>query len=253
MGSIMPKFGRQGGRQGPLLAAALALAACAAPPPPSEPFDPDEANNRQVHAFNKSLDRGAVGPAANTYGRIIPEPVRIGVGNFASNLELPGEVVNSVLQGRIGPAAENTLRFAINTTIGLGGVWDPARKMGIEGRRTDFGETLHVWGAEEGAYVELPLLGPSTTRDTVGKVVDVFLDPLRLVLPTAEANAATVVGGFSTLGDRYRFGDTVDSILYESADSYAQARLLYLQNRRFELGQTPAEDEFFDPYEDIAK
>jgi phospholipid-binding lipoprotein MlaA len=230
----------------------VVLAACTAPPPPAEPHDPDEAQNREVHAFNKAVDRALVNPAANSYGSIVPEPVRMGVGNFAGNLELPGEVVNSVLQGRIGPAAENTLRFAINSTIGIGGLFDPARAMGIDGRRTDFGETLHVWGAGEGAYVELPLLGPSTSRDAVGKVVDVALDPFRLVLPRAEANAVTVIGGFSTLGDRYRFGNTIDSVLYESADSYAQSRLLYLQNRRFELGQAAAEDDFLDPYEDTA-
>lgn len=237
----------------PCLAAAALLAGCAAPQPPSEPYDPREQDNRGIHEFNKSLDRALVDPAAETYGSIVPEPVRIGIGNFAGNLELPGEVVNSLLQGRVGAAAGNTLRFAINSTVGLGGLLDPARKIGVEGRRTDFGETLHVWGAGEGAYVELPFLGPSTSRDTMGKVVDVFLDPFRLVLPTAEANAVTAVGAFSTLGDRYRFGNTIESVLYDSADSYAQARLLYLQNRRFELGQTAAEDDFFDPYEDPAQ
>lgn len=236
----------------PVLLAA-ALAGCAAPPPPAEPYDPDEASNRAVHEFNKALDRALVDPAATGYGQVVPEPVRIGISNFASNLELPGEVLNSLLQGRIGPAAENTLRFAVNSTVGLGGLLDPSRRLGLEGRRTDFGETLHVWGAEEGAYMELPFLGPSTTRDTVGRIVDVALDPLRLVLPTAEGNAVTVIGGFSSLGDRYRFGNTVDSVLYDSADSYAQTRLLYLQNRRYELGQTAPEDEFLDPYEDLSQ
>lgn len=237
------------------LAAALAavLAGCAAPPPPAEPFDPNEEDNRQVHAFNKSLDRVFVDRAADAYGTVLPQPVRIGIGNFASNLDVPGEVVNSVLQGRIGSAAENTLRFAINTTIGIGGLFDPARAMGVEGRRTDFGETLHVWGAEEGSYVELPFVGPSTTRDTAGRLADVALNPLRLALPVRAGNAATIIGFASSLGDRYRFGNTIDSVLYESADSYAQTRLLYLQNRRFELGQTAAEDDFVDPYEDLAQ
>lgn len=243
-----------GGRATALaMAAAAVLAGCTAPAPPAEPYDPNEQDNRAIHAFNKSVDQAFVGPAANTYGSILPEPVRAGVSNFAANLDTPGDVVNSVLQGRIGPAAENTLRFAINTTVGLGGLFDPARALGVNGRPTDFGETLHTWGAGEGAYAELPFLGPSTSRDTAGKIADLALNPLRLVLPTAEANVATAVGAASTLGDRYRFGDTIDSILYESADSYAQARLLYLQNRRFELGQTVSEDDFFDPYEDTAQ
>lgn len=230
---------------------ATSLAGCAAPPPPAEPYDPDEATNRQIHEFNKAFDRALVGPAATGYGSALPEPVRIGISNFSSNLELPGEVLNSLLQGRIGPAAENTLRFALNSTVGLGGFFDPSRRIGLEGRRTDFGETLHVWGAEEGAYMELPFLGPSTTRDTVGRIVDVAIDPFRFVLPVAEANAVTIVGGASSLGDRYRFGNTVDSVLYDSADSYAQTRLLYLQNRRYELGETASEDDFVDPYEDL--
>jgi phospholipid-binding lipoprotein MlaA len=164
-------------------------------------------------------------------------------------------VVNGVLQGRPGPALQNTLRFVVNTTIGVGGLFDPARAMGIEGKPTDFGETLHVWGLPEGAYQELPLFGPSTDRDTVGAIVDLAMNPVRLAFPGRAGDAATVASFASTLGDRYRYSDTVDSILYDSADSYAQARLLYLQNRRYELGQTGGTTDgsdavFVDPYED---
>lgn len=225
-----------------------ALAACAAPPPPAEPFDPSEAQNRQTHAFNKTIDKAFLGPASEGYGSVVPKPVQRGVQNFAGNLDLPGDVLNGLLQGRPGRAGANTLRFVINTTIGVGGLFDPARALGIEGKRTDFGETLHVWGVAEGAYNELPLLGPSTDRDTVGRVVDIFINPVRLAIPDEGRAALAGVGVASTLGDRYRFGDTVDSILYDSADSYAQARLLYLQNRRFELGQTAGESDFEDPY-----
>jgi phospholipid-binding lipoprotein MlaA len=232
-----------------VLALALsALGACAAPAPPAEPFDPSEAQNRKTHAFNKSLDKALFGPASEGYGTAIPEPVQRGVQNFAGNLDLPGDVLNGILQGRPGRAAENTVRFVLNTTIGVGGLFDPARAIGVEGKPTDFGETLHVWGVAEGAYQELPGLGPSTDRDTVGRVVDIFINPVRLAVPDEGRLALTGLGAVSTLGDRYRFGDTVDSILYESADSYAQTRLLYLQNRRFELGQTTAETDFEDPY-----
>jgi len=124
----------------------------------------------------------------------------------------------------------------------------------MAGKPTDFGETLHVWGAGEGAYVELPFLGPSTARDATGTLVDLVLNPIQLLLPPDEAMAATVTKLFSRLGDRDRFSATVESILYDSADSYAQARLLYLQNRRFGLGQAGAAEgadgAFIDPYED---
>ena len=235
--------------RGLMVAAACALVAgCAAPPPAQPHFDPDEAQNRQIHAFNRSIDQAVLRPASGAYGGAIPQPVRQGVANFAGNLDAPGDALNSLLQGRPGPAAENVLRFAINTTVGIGGLFDPARALGIEGRRTDFGETLHAWGVPEGAYQELPFLGPSTDRDTVGTMVDIAINPVRLLLPRREGNLATVARVGSRLGDRYQFGETFDSVLYESADSYAQARLLYLQNRRFALGQTAAEDDFIDPY-----
>ncbi|MGQ0566549.1 MAG: MlaA family lipoprotein [Gemmobacter sp.] len=241
-------------RRAAALSAVLALVACGPAPAPLGINDPNEAANREVHEANKAVDRALVGPASNAYGGAVPGPLRQGLSNVAGNLNLPGDVVNGVLQGRPGPAAENTLRFLVNSTIGIGGLFDPARAMGIDGKTTDFGETLHVWGFPEGAYVELPILGPSTSRDVAGRVVDVALDPIRLLLPRREGAVATVAGAASRLGDRYRFDNTVDSILYDSADSYAQARLLYLQNRRFELGQTGGtgtdDDGFIDPYAD---
>lgn len=242
----------------PMVAAALSilflLDGCGPAPAPTGIYDPHEAANREVHNLNKAIDRALVDPASNAYGKSVPGPLRQGVQNFADNLDAPGDVVNGLLQGRPGPALANTARFVINTTVGIGGLFDPAKAMGIQRKSTDFGETLHVWGFAEGAYGELPLLGPSTTRDTVGRVVDVALNPLRLALPAREGNITTAASVASRLGDRFKFGNTVDSILYDSADSYVQARLLYLQNRRFELGQdvggATGEDGFLDPYEE---
>jgi phospholipid-binding lipoprotein MlaA len=114
---------------------------------------------------------------------------------------------------------------------------------------TDFGETLHIWGVGEGAYLEVPFIGPSTERDLAGAVVDILIDPLNQ-LPRKERLAATGAKVAGKIADRGRYSDLTDSVLYESADSYAQARLLYLQNRRFELGQTSDEGSFVDPYED---
>ena len=239
------------------LAPALALlAGCAGAPGPTGINDPYEASNRKVHDFNRGVDRVLVGPAAKGYGGVVPEPVQRVVGNVADTLDLPGDIANNLLQLRLADAGENTLRLATNLTFGVGGLFDFSSALGVEGKPTDFGETLHVWGVGEGVYMELPLAGPSTARDTVGMAVDIVLNPVRLALPDKEATAATVMKLFSRLGDRNRYSETVDSILYESADSYAQARLLYLQNRRFELGQTDAagegtgDDGFIDPYED---
>jgi len=138
----------------------------------------------------------------------------------------------------------------VNTTVGLGGLFDPATEMGLPAATdADFGQTLHVWGASEGAYIELPVLGPSTQRDTFGTFVDFFTNPLSYVLESPESvirRGSNVAGGLTR---RTRFSDTIDQILYDSADSYAQSRSIYLQGRRFELGGTGGES-YDDPYED---
>lgn len=226
------------------------LAACGPAPAPQGINDPYETENRATHAFNVALDRNIIKPMSAGLGSG-GGPVSEGIGNFADNLGTPGDVVNNLLQVRVGQATHNTLRFAINSVIGLGGIFDPATAMGVTEKKTDFGETLHVWGVDEGAYVELPLLGPSTQRDALGSVVDLALDPMNYLLPRPESYVGTMAKLAAKLGDRGRYSATVDSILYDSADSYIQARLLYLQNRRYELGQTSGEfASFEDPYED---
>ncbi len=215
-------------------------------------YDPFEVQNRKIHAVNRKIDQAVLRPVSGAYGETLPEPLRIGVGNFASNLSIPGSVVNDLLQFNLADALHNTVRFLVNTTFGLGGILDPALQGGVEPRDSDFGETLHVWGIGEGAYVELPLLGPSTVRDTFGGVVDLFLDPINTLVPAPERYLAPVMAVVARVGDRYRFSSTVDSILYESADSYAQSRLLYLENRRFRLGvEVDDEDLYEGLYDDL--
>lgn len=235
-----------------LLAAALLAGACAAPAP-SGINDPHEDANRRMHEFNRAVDLAVVRPlsgALSDGGE--PGPLGTGLRNAARNLSMPAAVMNKTLQLRFEDAVHNTVRFALNTTIGLGGLFDPAGAIGLTARKTDFGETLHVWGLPEGNYLELPLLGPSTDRDLLGTVLDAVADPLGALLPSPERHWARAARIGSKLGDRARFSGTVDSILHESADSYAQARLMYLQKRRFELGQEPADDDFFDPYDEFA-
>ncbi|MDQ1900800.1 VacJ family lipoprotein [Paracoccus sp. WLY502] len=216
--------------------------------------DPFEQQNRRVHAFNKAFDQRVIAPVARLAssddgaqgkGRVMDLVI-----NAGSNLSLPGKVVNSVLQGRPEPAIKNFFRFAVNTTIGIGGLLDPAgQDFGLPEQDTDFGETLAVWGVPEGAYLELPILGPSTQRDAVGKVVDLVIDPVYHLLNSDGAWAAFGLRTASKAGDRARFGDTVDSVLQDSADSYAQLRLIYLMHRRHELNEEGTE---IDPYAETA-
>ncbi|MCX7286908.1 MAG: VacJ family lipoprotein [Rhodobacterales bacterium] len=231
------------------------LAGCAGGPGPDGINDPFEPANRKVHAFNTGLDRVLVGPVAKGYVGIVPEPAQQVVANVANTLDLPGDIVNNILQARIDDAATNTLRLGVNLTMGVAGIFDAATAIGLPSQPTDFGETLHVWGAGEGAYLEIPFSGPSTVRDATGTAVDLLANPVRFIVPEREAMAASVLKLLSRLRDRGRFSNTVESILYDSADSYAQSRLLFLQNRRFALGQsdpvdTTTDDDFIDPYED---
>lgn len=245
----MPHELRVGKRTAAFTGLALAaLSACTTPEGPTEVFDPYEAQNRDVHAFNVAVDRAVLRPVAVAYGDL-PRPVKAGVANFSENLDTPKYIVNDALQGDVEDGVHNLFRFIINSTFGIAGLFDPAGAMGLEPRDNDFGRTLHAWGADEGAYVELPFLGPSTERDAAGRVTDFVLNPVSYVLPSDEAwisPASTVAGLVDT---RSRLLGPIDGVLYESADSYAQSRIVYLQNRRFELGAT--EPDYFDPYEDL--
>jgi len=224
-----------------------AVSACAPTGEPTVTRDPIEPFNRQIHAFNRGIDRHALRPVAlSTRGN---GEVATRISDFSANLGKPADIVNNLLQLRLIKASENTLRFGMNTIFGLGGFFDVATAAGMPENDTDFGETLHVWGVGEGAYLEVPFMGPSTTRDLAGSVVDLVIDPLNQLNRTQVMGVAGIKLA-SKIGDRGRYSELVDSILYESADSYAQARLLYLQNRRHQLGQTEDEADFVDPYED---
>lgn len=238
---------------GLFVALGLAVAGCGAQQSvqPMGINDPYESTNRQVHAFNKGFD-AALFKASEGEPRSIDNGFTRSVANVGSNLGLPGKVVNALLQGRPEPAVKNTFRFLINSTIGLAGLFDPAgSSFSLPESDTDFGETLAVWGAREGAYVELPFFGPSTERDALGRVVDIAMNPLGSVLEGQDAAAATAIRFAGKAAERKRFGETIESVLYDSADSYAQSRLLYLQSRRFKLAGKENNDALaWDPYED---
>jgi phospholipid-binding lipoprotein MlaA len=228
-----------------------ALAGCGVQDPqPTGVDDPYEGTNRSIHAFNKGFDT-VVFKAPPGHARSIDNAFTRSVSNVGSNLGLPGKVVNSVLQANAEPAVRNTFRFAINTTVGIGGIFDPAGKLGLPEADTDFGETLAYWGVHEGPYVELPFYGPSTARDALGTAVDVVMNPVGSMLNGSAVQAATGARLAGKAADRKIYGDVIESVLYDSADSYAQMRLLYLQNRRYKLsGQENNDANSWDPYTD---
>lgn len=231
----------------------VSLSACgpAALPPGDSIEDANEAQNRAVHRLNLSIDQALGGGSSDRDRAGLPPPVREGIGNFASNLSQPGYVVNDVLQFRLADAAQNTLRFAVNSTIGIGGLFDPASAIGVPAAETDFGETMHVYGLGEGDYHVLPVFGPSTTRDSVGLIVDFAMNPLRHVVEPPETGYLAGTRVLARFGDRHDFAGSIEDVLYRSEDSYTALRSLYLQNRRFEL--RGGEAEYFDPYaEDVA-
>lgn len=232
--------------------AAFLVAGCATPPADHTaedgPFDPFEETNRETHEFNLAIDRTLFRPASVGFSDALPDGVEDSIGNISENLSMPNVVVNAVLQGDLGSAGAGTARFVMNSTVGILGLFDAATAFGISEADTDFGETLHVWGAQEGAYIELPFFGPSTERDATGMLVDFFfLNPLSFVNANNFRYASPTAQIGEWMSDRGRYTDTIDSILYESADSYAQARLIYLQNRRFELGMDAGTE--VDPFE----
>jgi phospholipid-binding lipoprotein MlaA len=233
------------------VALGVLLAGCSVPDGPTEIHDPYEPVNRAVHAVNKGADRIFFKPVSQVYGTVVPQPARRALSNASANLSGPRNVLNGIAQGDIDDAGHNLMRFMLNSTLGVFGLFDPAgSSFGLDSRDTGFGDTLAVWGAQEGAYLELPLFGPSNERDAIGVFVDIATNPIGEVFDEGgEIAAATSLP--SVLDSRFELGETVDSILYDSADSYAQLRLFYLESRRFALsGQTPAENAF-DPYENL--
>lgn len=249
---------KNSGRHGAVKALILctALGACSVAPPGTDFHDPYEGFNRQVHEFNKSVDRAVLRPASQLTAQL-PPGLTVPVINFSDNAALPGMVVNGILQADVAGVATNTFRFLINSTVGVLGLVDVAGAIGLAEQSTDFGETLAVWGVPEGAYLELPGYGPSTERDAVAIVVDFLIDPLDQVGLAVQKEYGTATWVAEQIIERGMIGDTIDSVLYESADSYAQTRLFYLQNRRFELGQGQGggtlegdDSYYFDPYED---
>jgi phospholipid-binding lipoprotein MlaA len=192
-------------------------------------YDPWAAFNERMFSFNHGiLDRFLVKPVAVGWGKLCPDPVKRGVGRAIDNLHMPRRMFNNLLQGRVLVAGAEAGRFVINTTVGIGGFFDVAKKLHIHGSEADMGETLGVWGLGPGPYLVLPFLSPLTVRDGVGRAVDTALDPLWLV----PFFGGTVMGLVDTVNDRSLhlrlFAEAEEGTL----DLYSSVRNGYLQRRR---------------------
>lgn len=224
-----------------LLAGLLMSTGCATRPG-GDPRDPIEPFNRSIANFNDTADRVVLKPIATGYVQLVPDLVRTGVNNFFSNLGDAWTFVNSVLQLKPQQAGETAIRFGVNTLFGLGGLLDIASEAGIPKHKEDFGLTLGRWGVGAGPYIVLPLLGPSTLRDTVAFGVETNGNVLRRVDSEALRSGLYVLGAVDTRATYLQAGN----VLEEAAlDKYTFTRDIYLQRRRSLISdsQAPAEPE----------
>jgi phospholipid-binding lipoprotein MlaA len=207
-------------------------------------YDPWERYNRKMHRFNMAIDRGIARPLANAYVNVTPQPVRLGVSNFFENLRSPVTMVNQLLQGHPVFALQTLGRFVMNSTLGIGGLMDPASAAKVPRRTEDFGQTLGVWGWSNSRYFELPLFGPRTVRDTFGLAGDVPLSPLRQVDDSAVRFG---LQGLQLVNTRSQLL-AVDALRDQAVDEYALTRDAWLQRRNYQIqsdrrGNRGAQDE----------
>ena len=238
------------------LVLAVTVSACSSPGPGAPIADRDrfESTNRFFHDNNVFLDRNIVRPIAQGYDFITPELFKHMLGNAYSHINTVGDFANYVFQGDVDAALVALGRFTVNTIVGAGGLLDPATEFDLPKEDTDFGVTLGKYGVGEGSYLVLPLLGPSTTRDAWGGVVDRGLDPRTYVGLFVDGTIVDVALPSATalelIDARNRNADLIDDVLYNSADSYVTLRSIFLQRRdsliRGEEGATDALPDIFD-------
>lgn len=194
-----------------------------------DPRDPLEGFNRAMFAFNEGVDTVLIRPVAQGYDAVMPTPIRTGVTNFFGNVADLFIGVNNLLQGKPAHAASDFGRVAINSTIGILGLFDVATEMGLDKHEEDFGQTFGRWGVGTGAYVVLPLFGPRTLRDTVGLVLDVSTDPVANLGDVSTRNSLAALRLIDNRADLL----PADRVIAEAAlDKYAYVRDAYLQRRR---------------------
>ena len=206
--------------------------------------------SRSIFKFNQGFDKAILKPIATGYNKL-PEPIKNGTGNFTSNIATLLTVPNHILQGQWRSAGESTASFLINSTIGILGFTNPAKKMGLKNQQEDVGQTLGAYGFGGGCYFVMPILGPTTVRDSIGMFADTFVDPFsHITLREKEL--------FSTSGNKIDYyslkgatavdfrGDNMknfDSLEKNSIDTYAALKSLYIQNRKSKISNTFSSDD----------
>ncbi|WP_158987300.1 MlaA family lipoprotein [Lysobacter panacisoli] len=212
------------------------------PEPVSTPksYDPWERYNRQMHRFNNAVDRTVARPLARGYVKVVPRPFRLGVSNFFNNLGQPVSAINALLQGKPKQAGQSMGRFLLNSTLGIGGIFDPASDAKLPNKSEDFGQTLGTWGWKKSRYFELPLFGPRTLRDTFGMVGDAPLSPIRQI----EADKTRIpLQGLQLVDVRSQLLAT-DSFREGAEDDYALVRDAWIQRRDYQIfGDRMKEDD----------
>ena len=194
-------------------------------------YDPWEGWNRRVHAFNNAVDRTVARPLARAYVAAVPRPVRLGVGNFFDNLRQPLTMVNQLLQGRPRDATQTFGRFVVNSTLGIGGLFDPASDLKMKRRSEDFGQTLGTWGWRRSRYIELPFFGPRTVRDVLGMAGDMPLSPVRQI---EDDKTRIFLQGLNLVDTRAQLL-SLDSLREGAVDDYALVRDSWLQRRNYQI------------------
>ena len=221
-----------------MMALAVLMAGCA--PKPTSPDelaeynernDPYEPANRKLFAVNETLDRNVLHPVASGYNTVTPAEVRSHVHNVLNNLGNPAQFTNDVLQGKPRKAGNTFMRLVLNTTVGVGGVFDVATGLGFPDHDTDFGLTLALWGVPNGPFLFLPVLGPSSPRDGVGYGINTTLDPLTWVSFGGSTTLGYARFGVGAVDGRARLLDQTDAIDKTALDTYATYRSLYQQHR----------------------
>ena len=232
---------------------AWGLAGCATPPPASDAEalaefqqtnDPLEPANRVFYKINDGLDTIILKPVAQAYRYVVPERVRTGVHNVLANASSPVRLTNDALQGRPRRAGDTAMRFVINTTVGVLGVFDVAKDLGYPDHEADFALTLANWGVPEGPFLFLPVLGPSSPRNLAGFGADIAIDPFTWI---GRGTTAATIGswtrtGVSAVDERERYLDPVEQTKKTALDPYATFRSLYRQNRTGKLEKMRADN-----------
>ena len=217
-----------------VLSLAVALSGCATTDPSGQ-NDPYEQTNRQIFDFDQKVDHAVARPVAVAYNTVMPAVARDGIHNILANLDSPVIFANDLLQGETTRGGQTLGRAVVNSTLGLGGLVDVASKIGIPRHDEDFGQTLAVWGADEGPYLVLPFAGPSNPRDIAGMGGDVAMDPFTYLRFHNYLLYDVIRAGVGVIDLRARNVDNLDQIERTSVDLYATTRSLYRQHRNAEI------------------